>query len=608
MKDKFLKDYQLFAAQCFLGLDEMKSILLFQETGFGKTLTTVYMINKLKTQYTHWSVIILAKASLTDNPWATTLVQYCDKLDNFSILAYDDPFFANKFFTHLKTIGEKHRIFLVIDEVHNFISRCLSTEDKPQRKLKRVYNEIVRLIHDSNNKLIVLSATPLVNSVEEFKLLIDFIRPGVLNNTQIFKNEKLLYKEELKEGLAGICSCKRNQDYGIFDNIPYIDGFASRNVNIQYIQMSPVQESIYLLAEKHEHKNKTAGFKSLRRAASAFTYKEMMAKGDKSDHDHDIFVKESFNSFKMEFDVLDPKRSFTQEAIESFKQYGNPDHLKNANDIMIYNSLFEYSSKYATVCCMILKSPGKCLIFEPFVKLEGITILSEYLKLFKINFIEYSSRTKQIRNKLLDQFNLENNHNGEKLKVCLFSPSGNEGVSYLCINDIFILDLTWNEANLKQIMGRAIRLNSHQALPEERRYVNVNILINKKTHGISVDEELFNIIKVKSKQINQLFDLLYQCSIENIYKKYQPTDLPVNENLLKNFVTKEIKFEEKNVQKQFVKVVTVHYAFDLKLNPIFVGYIDAENKLYSEDGLLVTQVTENMTIKIKDKKLIYVVN
>lgn len=606
--EKTLRDFQLLVSRFFLGLDDMRGMLLFQDTGFGKTLTSVYMLSMLKTMfYPHWKILVLCKASLVTKPWAATLM-HCKDLANFFIIPYDDPTFANKFFTYLKGVTQRERVFIIIDECHNFISRNL-TKDGQERRMKRVYNEIIKLVHNPNkkNKILLLSASPLVNSINEFFLMVEMLRPGVLTqDVTLFQDNILIYKDELVKHLQGICSYKRTQAFGIFDDIAVADGFAARRIKFKEMIMSPEQEKIYQLAEKYEKEKGLTSFKSVRRIVSAFAYKELPAKQERTDEEFELYLERIRVSFSMEFNGTVSGRGFSPGALTQLKTC-EPTEL-SAKDQNIYNTLYEYSAKYSQTCLDILKSPGKCLVFEPFVKSSGINILLEYFKVFGIPYIEFSGRTKSTRNAALDEFNHPDNINGTKIKVCVFSLSGAEGVSYTGINDIFILDLTWNEASLKQIMGRAIRMGSHQMLPESRWYTNVNFMICKKSKGISVDQELLEVVKGKSRQIDQLFDVFRLCSIEHIFEHQEgEVDMPENEGNLVAYLREPIEFKNKVYRMGFVNVVTVYYSFDILLKTVLIGYIDKEdNKIYSEDGHEIGQLNDKTKIRIKDKKLIYV--
>lgn len=93
-----LKDYQHFVARVFLGLDSMHSLLLFHETGVGKTMTTVYILKHLKDIYTNWAIILLVKKALIEDPWMNTILRYAPEITKDCIfINYDDQNFRNKF-------------------------------------------------------------------------------------------------------------------------------------------------------------------------------------------------------------------------------------------------------------------------------------------------------------------------------------------------------------------------------------------------------------------------------------------------------------------------------------------------------------------------------
>ena len=79
----------------------------------------------------------------------------------------------------------------------------------------------------------------------------------------------------------------------------------------------------------------------------------------------------------------------------------------------------------------------------------------------------------------------------------------------------------WNDAGLRQVIGRAVRYKSHHGLPESQRNVRVYKMIltcpgyEKKWRQdkLSGDALLYRLIENKAKQAETIHKTLRKCSI-----------------------------------------------------------------------------------------------
>ena len=53
----------------------------------------------------------------------------------------------------------------------------------------------------------------------------------------------------------------------------------------------------------------------------------------------------------------------------------------------------------------------------------------------------------------------------------IISSAGAEGISLTCVRQVHIFEPYWNYVRLDQVLGRAIRMRSHNALPKSERNV-----------------------------------------------------------------------------------------------------------------------------------------
>jgi hypothetical protein len=104
--------------------------------------------------------------------------------------------------------------------------------------------------------------------------------------------------------------------------------------------------------------------------------------------------------------------------------------------------------------------------------------------------------------------------------VLLISKAGGEGLNLEETRNVIICDPGWNDAAIKQVMGRAIRYHSHIKLPPEDQVVYVYQLFMDKPDGAegmpSIDIFLRNMAIEKKEKITKMMKDLNEFSIENM--------------------------------------------------------------------------------------------
>ena len=98
--------------------------------------------------------------------------------------------------------------------------------------------------------------------------------------------------------------------------------------------------------------------------------------------------------------------------------------------------------------------------------------------------------------------------------------AGTEGLDLKGVRNVIVLDPTWNDSGLEQLVGRAIRYKSHWHLPKDQQNVNVYFMLLKKPDIIeeedaveSGDKILYNIVKRKKEEWTYLLSLMRKMSI-----------------------------------------------------------------------------------------------
>ena len=62
---------------------------------------------------------------------------------------------------------------------------------------------------------------------------------------------------------------------------------------------------------------------------------------------------------------------------------------------------------------------------------------------------------------------------GEVIKVLMISSSGAEGINLKNVRFVHITEPYWHPVRIEQVIGRARRICSHEALPEDLRNIEV---------------------------------------------------------------------------------------------------------------------------------------
>lgn len=245
--------------------------------------------------------------------------------------------------------------------------------------------------------------------------------------------------------------------------------------------------------------------------------------------------------------------------------------------------LATYGAKYHEVLNRLNTSKGTSLIYSHFREIEGIGIMEEvllangynkldvtfkraignwsldlpddktqWIKPFYIVFTQDKSKNKV----LMDIFNSDftdlppivrdqvesviahkekvqakktvENLNGDFVRTMMITQSGSEGISLKNVRQVHILEPYWNPVRIKQVIGRAARINSHSKLPRKDRNVDVFMYVMsigdrklEEDDNMTSDEIIEKIAKRKGMQIDTIQTLMQQTAV----------DCPLNKNV-----------------------------------------------------------------------------
>jgi len=248
----------------------------------------------------------------------------------------------------------------------------------------------------------------------------------------------------------------------------------------------------------------------------------------------------------------------------------------NADEYLSIDQLRNnYSSKFARVYEHIDTSPGKVLVYSQFRNIEGLGILRLILlhqgyaeikieqhekggfgiaNAEKVFAPEYNNKRfiifdgnrektqimLQIYNGLfsflpetiqtqLTEAKMDiSNLRGELIKIIMITQSGAEGISLKNVRRVLIVEPFWNKVRMDQVIGRAVRTNSHIELPKEEQHVDVfmytsvftpkqleeNFTLRRKDNSVTSDTHIMTVALKKDELIQVFLNQLKSVSID----------------------------------------------------------------------------------------------
>jgi len=155
-------------------------------------------------------------------------------------------------------------------------------------------------------------------------------------------------------------------------------------------------------------------------------------------------------------------------------------------------------------------NPKPIIVYSNYLA-NGILPLSIHLNKNKISYaLYYGEQTEEKRNKII------NNYNERHIDVLLITSAGSESLDLKNTRSIHIMEPHWNESKINQIIGRAIRYDSHIKLPKSERIVEIVRWISVFGYKISyetADEYLVQMALKKEKMFNSFDKIIKECSI-----------------------------------------------------------------------------------------------
>jgi superfamily II DNA or RNA helicase len=528
-----LQTHQKLLSNFINPLTQYSSLLVYHQPGLGKTLTAISIGEKFKKSY---KIAVFIKNKILEANFRKELMYSCSNYytteeerkilnSNPSEVDYDANLIKeelekrvakqiNKYYSFYtygslsstndvsnrpKTLSNS---VVICDEIHNGIGNS-------------IYTEIFNLLEKSSNfKTILLTATPIFESVSEIFEISNLLNVGQTRNLLPIRNDLLAQK--LVEKIPG-------ENSFLNDTVLVLSKAGrealSRSLRGKVSKLDIPQNSSFAkkihVGTKISPELSTVVFKTKMTAVQEKIYKTVSK--------DDVLFKDSSDIST----IIYPDNSFGKKGFDKYiKGKASLDFLKK-------NQLKNYSPKIHSILENLEDIAGPAFIYSNYVSSGGTELIAAVLKSngYSPNVFDTSSKKKFFvfgegisvgkRQKILRLFNSKKNINGDIIKVIIGSPAVSEGVSFKNIRSIHILEPHWNLSRIDQIIGRGIRFLSHSNLPEKERNVKIFLHTTLASNPLeSIDLLKYILSEKKDRAGKTVSRLLQEISLDcNIFKK-----------------------------------------------------------------------------------------
>ncbi len=467
--------------------------MLYHGTGTGKTSSAISIVNNIssftiKSKSTR--VRVLCPAALKSG-WRKELDKWLyDQKMPVTFISTNSSKLVEELDSELKSVNLNETNIFIIDECHLFFSSLVSEESNK----RIIYQLLLEIIHKENVFLILLSATPCVNSIYELIFTFNLLRRDCLPPQNVFNQ---LFLNEFADDVKNPhILCKRIT--GLVSYYETLEGETWPRVTKETIRikMSEMQENSYIIAERKDMQQKSAkGLRHFTIDACNFVVKPE--------------IMESYLS-----DLLDV-RNIIKEATQDEVDEMSPK----------YKDMIDKINSSNRPCCVYFTHIDKGLIPFSYILEEknGFKKFSDKSKSQSKTYASvYGKTSSSDRDKILAAFNSEANKYGEVIKVILITQVFSAGVTIMYLEYLLIDGEWWNSARRKQVEGRAARYNTHINLPHKDRFVSIITYCMQRDSGLTANEELTEVTQRKDLINDKYLYFLKIGSIDLDFNKKQP--------------------------------------------------------------------------------------
>ena len=163
-----------------------------------------------------------------------------------------------------------------------------------------------------------------------------------------------------------------------------------------------------------------------------------------------------------------------------------------------------------------------------------------------------------------DHYNDEQNKFGEYIQIMIISSAGAEGISLKCVRQVHILEPYWNYVRIDQVLGRAIRMRSHEVLEKSERNVEQYLYVSAFLPGTNLDEVYESIKSHESWSTSTGIPLGWT----NVKAELSKGSNRGFKDLLESVVKTNIDTRGETIDQKLFEVMSTKYKVSLEMNAV----------------------------------------
>jgi superfamily II DNA or RNA helicase len=522
--DHFLLKHQVLPVEFFTKYPKARGLLVMMETGRGKSITTAAIADAFKAQGRR--TIIMAAKTLQNNMKAN-IVKYKSKalgvLEDQAIAEVDKDYVfvsanASNMLGQLKKASQPIELqqlldeepdaqvdessegdlldsinlegtTVVFDEAHHLFNGIVSGSTNA----RGLYDIIMRT---KDIKLVFLTSSVITNTPFELVPCFNMIAGYDLLPTQyadfmdtFIDSAKKTAKnlDHFKARIYGLTSYYGSWflSGGLIDihaDVAQQDMPTRLAIKEVFVPMSQPQFGAYMMARENEIGKKTYSKKKAK----------PLSKPSSSGASYRIRSRQLGN-FYVPSDGAKKKAAKERTPEDEAREEGQVDTC--------LADIETHSPKFKAIYENIARHAGQVgMVFSSFLNTYGLNWFAKYLRMkgyteFKAGdaiapvgpryaFISGDMSVEE-RDAVLAALNSPENKHGEIINLILGSPAMSEGIDTKRIRHVHIMEALWHFTAIEQVIARAVRLRSHDDLPEDERNVQAYIYLADYPSSIS---------------------------------------------------------------------------------------------------------------------------